>query len=67
MRKISLIVNKQVVYKGKWLDFNLTDFSIGDRIIKNYESVSRKTKPTGVDYDAVCFVPILESKSRLHK
>ena len=67
MKKISLIVNKLVVFTGKWLDFNLTDFSIGDRIIKNYEIISRKTKTTGVDYDAVCFVPILESKRRLHK
>lgn len=40
-------------YSGKWLKFNFVDFSIGNKIIKNYETIERTTRLKKLDYDGV--------------
>ena len=41
--KQSSTVQKKLVYNGKWIDMYLIDFSIGDKINKDYEGICRKT------------------------
>ena len=49
------------MHDGKWIEFYQYDFSIGNKILKNYELIRRKTKPKDVDFDGVTMVPILTS------
>ena len=39
------------------------DFSIGDKINKDYEGICRKTRPKNINFDGVTIVPILYSKN----
>ena len=62
MQKLSKIITKRLAYSGKWIDFYLTDYSVGEKLNCNYESVERKTKRAGLEYDGVTVVPLIIKK-----
>ncbi len=41
MENSSKILKRTLAYSGKWIKFYLTDYSIGDKIFENYESIQR--------------------------
>ncbi|KAL4461563.1 hypothetical protein ABPG74_016187 [Tetrahymena malaccensis] len=60
MDKESQIIKQQVVYEGKWIKVLKKDFSIGEKVIKDYECVERnKSDKVFQEFDGVSMAPIL--------
>ena len=57
----SKIIKKEVQWKGKWIQTELIDFSIGDKVIHDYESCSRLKKNENYIIDGISIMGIVKS------
>ena len=54
-----------MIWEGKWLGMKHIDYSIGDRIKKNYEGVFRPTSVAKkLPVDGVDIIPIIHYKDK---
>lgn len=57
----SKVVGEDPLFEGKWIGLKYTHFTIGERIVNNYETVYRTTtKKSGRDIDGVEIIPIIK-------
>lgn len=57
----SKVIKEEVIFESKWLGLKYTTYSVGDKVIPNYETVYRTTtKNKGLKIDGVEVVPIIK-------
>ncbi len=55
----SKIINEQVIYHGKWLGMKYVDYTIGDKIVSNYQKVFKTNQKEG-RVSSVDIIPIIK-------
>lgn len=57
----SRVIKEETIHEAKWLGLKYTTYSIGQRIVPNYQTVYRTTtKKSGRDIDGVEVIPIIK-------
>ena len=60
----SKVIKEEKAFEGKWIGLKYVTFSVGDKVIPNYEAVYRTTRKNNVHVDGVEVVPIIKYKDR---
>ena len=60
----SKVLKEEKAFEGKWIGLKYVTFSVGQKVIPNYEAVYRTTRKENTPFDGVEVLPIIKYKDQ---